>query len=231
MFGVDLSLEGLLLFFSDYVYRPWLVYTFIVAFMVASSFGMPVPEELVLLSSGLLAFMARQPGKYPPPYPGAEPVDVNTLMLVCFFAVFLSDTMVYLIGKFLGARMMRNAWVQKQMAGKTYITIQKWFDKYGAWCCGIFRFTPGLRFPGHLSCGILGIPIWKFLLIDFFAAVTSVPTQVWLVATYGEEILAHLQEYKIALFSLMAIVFAIWYFRKQAQEKRAAQSTASSSQK
>lgn len=223
MFGVDLSPEGLLLFFSDYTYRPMFVYGFIVLFMLASSVGMPIPEELVLISSGLVAFMAQHPDQYPPPYPGAVPVNVNTLMMVCFFAVFFSDTMVYLVGKFLGTRMMRNAWVQKQMGGKSYLTIQKWFDKYGAWCCGIFRFTPGVRFPGHLSCGILGIPIWKFLLIDAVAAAISVPTQVWLVATYGKEILSHLKEYKIIMFSLLFIGFIVWYVRKRIQDKKARQ--------
>jgi membrane protein DedA with SNARE-associated domain len=221
MFGIDLSPEGLLLFFSDYAYRPWFVYTFVILFMIASSFGMPIPEELVLISSGLVAYMAKNPGQYPPPYPGAEAVDVNTLMIVCFLAVFLSDFLVYLIGKFLGARMMRNAWVQKQMGGTTYQTIQTWFDKYGSWCCGIFRFTPGLRFPGHLSCGILGIPVWKFVAIDATAALLSVPTQVWLVANYGEEILEHFHEYKLALLVVCMIAFAVWWFRKKAKENKA----------
>jgi len=222
MFGIDLSPEGLLLFFSPYAYQPGFVYTFVVLFMLASSVGMPIPEELVLISSGLVAFMAKNPAEFPPPYPGATPVDVTTLMWVCFLAVFCSDTLVYLVGKFLGTRMMRNAWVQKQMAGKTYATIQTWFDKYGAWCCGIFRFTPGIRFPGHLSCGILGIPLWKFIAIDATAALLSVPTQVWLVATYGKEILKHLQEYKIIMFSLLFVGFLVWWARKRVQEKRAA---------
>lgn len=221
MFGVDLSPEGLLLFFSDYAYRPGFVYTFIVLFMTASSVGMPIPEELVLISSGLVAYMAKNPVLYPPPYPGATPVDVNTLMVVCTLAVFMSDTLVYLVGKFLGTKLMRNHWVQKQMAGKTYITIQKWFDKYGSWCCGIFRFTPGLRFPGHLSCGILGIPIWKFVAIDATAVLISVPTQVWLVATYGEEILKHLKEYKLIMFGLLLVVFLVWWVRRLINEKNA----------
>lgn len=223
MFGIDLSPDGLLILFSEYAYRPWTVYAFVILFMVASSFGFPVPEEVVLISSGLVAFMAKNPIDYPPPYPGAQAVNVHTLMLVCLLAVFLSDSLVYLIGKFLGTRLMRVPWVQKQMGGKTYTTIQKWFDKYGAWCCGIFRFTPGLRFPGHLSCGILGIAVWKFVVIDLIAALISVPTQVWLVATYGKEILAHLKEYKLILFGAILLGFGFWWVRKRLTEKREAQ--------
>ncbi len=215
MFGIDLSPEGLLAFFSAYAYRPTLVYGFIVLFMMASSFGFPVPEELVLISSGLVAYMGTQPGKFPPPHPGAEPVDVEVLMVVCFLAVFLSDTLVYMIGKVLGVRLLRFEWAKKQMSGKTFVLIEKWFEKYGIWCAGIFRFTPGLRFPGHLACGLMKIPVWKFLLIDGFVALISVPTQVWLVATYGEVILDKMQEFKLVLLGLGAIGFIVWLVRRR----------------
>ncbi len=102
MFGIDLSPEGLLTFFTAYAYEPYLVYSFIIIFMFASSFGFPVPEELVLISSGLIAYLANNPTLYPPPYEGARGVDVNTLMVVCFLSVLLSDFHVYLIGKYVG---------------------------------------------------------------------------------------------------------------------------------
>lgn len=221
MFGIDLSPEGLLTFFSAYAYQPGLVYTFIVVFMFASSFGFPAPEELVLVSSGLVAYLAHNPQDYPPPYEGAEGVNVYTLMLVCFLAVFFSDFLVFCIGKFLGDKLMRYPYVKKKMEGPGYATIQKWFNKYGSWCCGMFRFTPGLRFPGHLSCGILGIPMWKFLLIDGLMAVVSVPTQVWFVANYGEIIVKRLQEAKFYMFGAFFVIFIVWFVRKKIKERRA----------
>lgn len=215
MFGIDLSPEGLLTFFSAYAYQPWLVYTFIIVFMTASSFGLPVPEEVVLVSAGLVAFLAKNPERFPPPTPDAEGVNVYTLMVVCFLAVFLSDLLVYSIGKFLGHRLLKYPVIKRQLEGKTYATIQTWFHKYGSWCCAFFRFTPGLRFPGHLSCGILGIPLWKFVLIDGTAALVSVPTQVWFVSTYGEKIFGTLQQFKFYLFGFMAIAFLIWWIRSR----------------
>ncbi|MCE3013384.1 MAG: VTT domain-containing protein [Proteobacteria bacterium] len=220
MFGLDLSPEGLLTFFSAYAYEPTWVYTFIVIFMFASSFGFPAPEELVLVSSGLVAYLAQNPQDYPPPYEGAVGVNVYTLMVVCFLAVFLSDFLVYCIGKFLGDKLMKYPYVQKQMEGKTYATIQTWFNKYGSWCCGMFRFTPGLRFPGHLSCGILGIPMWKFVTIDGFMALISVPTQVWFVATYGKVIVERLQAAKFYMFGAFFVIFMVWFVRKKIKERR-----------
>lgn len=220
---MEFSEAGLMNFFSQYAYEPMYVYGFITAFMLASSFGFPIPEELVLISAGLVAYMAHHPELYPPPFPGAQGVDVLTLCLVCFFAVFFSDTLVYFIGKIFGGRIIKTKFFQKQVAGEGFNRINLWFQKYGGLACGIFRFTPGLRFPGHLSCGLLGIPVWKFLLIDALAAGFSVPTQVYFVATYGGEILDKVAKYKIYALEICVVLFVIWFARrlylKKKQEK------------
>lgn len=214
MLDFEFSQQALMAFFQGYAYEPMKVYAFITVFMFASSFGLPVPEELVLLTSGLVAYMAHHPELYPPPYPGAEGVNVLTLSIVCFLAVFGSDLVVYFIGKFFGTKIIKTKFFQKQVAGKGFDTINSWFQKYGGWACGIFRFTPGLRFPGHMSCGLLGIPVWKFAAVDGMAALLSVPTQVYFVATYGEVILSKVAEFKKYLLIAAAIFFVFWLIRK-----------------
>ena len=214
MFDIEFSQQALMTFFSQYAYQPMYVYGFIVVFMLASSYGLPVPEELVLVSAGLVAYMAQVPDKFPPPYPGAQGVDVFTLCIVCFLAVLFSDLQVYLIGKYFGGRIIKTKFFQKQVAGEGFNKINLFFQKYGGFACGIFRFTPGLRFPGHLSCGLLGIPLWKFLAIDILAAGLSVPTQVYFVATYGEIILDKMAEFKMYVLEVLAVVALVWLLRK-----------------
>jgi membrane protein DedA with SNARE-associated domain len=211
---IDFSPDALLAFFSQYAYQPMFVYGFIVCFMLASSFGFPVPEELVLISAGLVAYMSHNPAEFPPPYPGAQGVEIVTLCIVCFLAVLGSDCLVYFIGKFFGARIIKTKFFQKQVAGEGFNKINSFFQKYGGLACGIFRFTPGLRFPGHLSCGLLGIPVWKFLLIDAIVAALSVPTQVYFVATYGKVILDHLAEFKLYVLGVVAVIGLIWLARR-----------------
>ena len=209
----DLSSEGLLAFFSGYAYEPMMVYSLIIIFMVASSFGLPVPEELVLVSAGLIAYMAKDPVSFPPPYPDAVGVDPIVLAMVCFFAVFISDTLVYLIGKFFGAQIIKSEFFKRRTKIGIFETINSWFLKYGGLSCGIFRFTPGLRFPGHLSCGLFGIPLWKFLLIDGAAALISVPTQILFVATYGNIILDKMKEFKLILLLVLGVILFVWILR------------------
>jgi membrane protein DedA with SNARE-associated domain len=204
----------LMAFFAQYAYEPMYVYGFIVAFMFASSFGLPVPEELTLVSAGLVAYMAKNPDMFPPPYEGAVGVSTLTLSIVCFFAVFFSDLTVYMIGKFFGGKIIKTKFFQKQVAGEGFNKINSWFQKYGGWACGIFRFTPGLRFPGHMSCGLLGISVWKFMAVDGLAALISVPTQVYFVSTYGDVIINKVREFKLVVLAVLGMLFVFWLIRK-----------------
>lgn len=210
----DFSEASLLAFFSQYAYQPMYVYGFMVAFMLASSFGLPVPEEIVLVTSGLVAHMAHNPDKYPPPFPGAQGVDTITLCIVSTLAVFGSDNLVYFLGKIFGGRIIKTKFFQKQVAGEGFDRINRWFQNYGGLACGIFRFTPGLRFPGHMSCGLLGIPIWKFMLIDGIAVLISVPTQVYFVSKYGDVILDKLKVFKVYILWACVGLFVFWLARK-----------------
>ena len=87
----EITQESLLQFFSSYAYEPATVYLMLVGLMFASSFGFPAPEEITLVSAGLVAYFAQQPELYPPPAPGMEPLNPVTLAVVAFVAVFLSD--------------------------------------------------------------------------------------------------------------------------------------------
>ena len=214
MFGIEFSEAGLFQFFTQFAYEPDKVYLFICFFMLAASFGLPIPEELTLISAGLVAYAAQHPDLFPPPYPGAQGVNIFTLCIVSFLAVFGADLVVYLIGKIFGGRIIKTQFFLKRIAGAVFDKINLWFQKYGGWACGIFRFTPGLRFPGHLSCGLLGIPLWKFCAIDGLAALVSAPTQVYFVATYGGTVLKHFKEFKLVLVSLLGVALIVFLVRK-----------------
>lgn len=201
-------------FISQYAYQPMFVYGFICLFMTASSFGLPIPEEMTLVSAGIVAYMAGHPDKWPPPSPDAEGVNLIVLAVVCFFAVLGSDILIYFLGKIFGRRIVQSKFFNKRISQERFNKINNVFNKYSHWACGLFRFTPGIRFPGHLSCGLMGVPLWKFVLIDGSAALISVPTQVLLVAYYGEVILSKIREFKLALGGVILLVLLFWIVRR-----------------
>jgi membrane protein DedA with SNARE-associated domain len=200
----------LITFFAEYAYQPMFVYSFIILFMTASSFGLPIPEEMTLISAGLVAYMARNPLEYPPPFPGAEGVNLTLLAIICFLAVLGSDILIYSFGRVFGKKLIRTKFFNNTIGQARFNKINKIFQKYSYWACGLFRFTPGIRFPGHMICGLMGIPLWKFIMVDGIAALVSVPSQVLLVAFYGDVILEKFKEFKLILLGLIGLVILIW---------------------
>ncbi len=220
-FWMGIDQAELIQWFTAYAYEPMIVYSAIVVLLTASSFGLPVPEEVTLISVGLIAYMGLHPEQFPPPHADAKPVSLYGLMTVTFLSVFLSDLLVFLIGKYGGDYLRNKPRFAKYVTSAAMIKVEAWTKKYGAIMCGVFRFTPGLRFPGHMMCGMLGVPTWKFVLVDGTAALLTVPTQVWVVAIYGEVILEYFKQVKIVLLVVLAIGILLFFARKSSFVQRA----------
>lgn len=205
--------------FLQIAYQPYLVYGLVVGLMFASSFGLPLPEEVTIISASLTAFMATHPHKYPPPFAGAEGVNPYTLAAICLFAVFISDYFIFWIGSYFGDKLLRHPRWGKQLQGKTFKRVQNWIHDYGTLAPFIFRFTPGLRFPGHMMCGAIGLPRWKFVLVVGVAALLTVPTQVILISIYGEMILNILGRVKLIAIALACVATVVYIFLKWKKKK------------
>ncbi len=207
---------------AEYAYQPQWVYFFLVTMMLLSSVGLPLPEEVTLVSVGILAYMGSNPDKFPPPYPGAPHVHATTAAIVAFFAVFFSDFLIYCLGRFFGVKIFNWGPVKKVITPDVRKKIETWTNKYGIFACGVFRFTPGVRFPGHLACGMGKLPLWKFVLVDGIAAAISVPTQILLLAHFGSEILGVFKQFKFFILIVLAIVGCVYLYKKWKSSKEIA---------
>ena len=202
---------------TPYAYEPSWVYIFLIMMMLLSAVGLPIPEEVTLVSVGILAYMGSNPDKFPPPFEGAPFVHAKTAAIVAFFAVFVSDFLIYGIGRLFGNKVFNWGPIKKVITTEARQRIERWTNKYGALACGIFRFTPGIRFPGHLACGMVKFPAWKFALVDGVAALISVPTQILLLAHYGEHILGAFKKFKFFILIVLAIVAVVYLYKKYTQ--------------
>ncbi len=206
--------------FLHIAYQPGLVYALVIGLMFASSFGLPLPEEVTIISASLTAFMATHPDRYPPPMEGATGVNPYTLACICLFAVFISDFVIYWIGSYFGDKLINHPRWRERFQSSSFKRVRKWIHEYGTLAPFIFRFTPGLRFPGHMMCGAIGLPRWKFILVVGLAALFTVPTQVILISIYGEVILNLLSQIKMviiigALLFFLGYLIYKWKFEKK----------------
>lgn len=182
--------------------------------MVASAFGLPLPEEITIISVAVLAHMGAHPEWFPPPFEGAPVVNKWTASIICVASVLISDIVVYRIGNKSGELMMTRPAFKRFFTNSKMLKVKNWTHDYGVWAVFFFRFMPGIRFPGHIFCGLMNLSFWKFLLMDSFAALISIPTQLVFVATYGDEILNHLIKFKMYVIGFVALLVVLFVVRR-----------------
>lgn len=142
--------------------------------LIASGFGLPIPEELPVLTAGVLV------GHADTLKPGEAALDPNRLrwyvmLPVCILGVVTGDACLYGIGRRYGRRLLKNAWVQRKFVPpEKRLQIEKNFHDRGIMILLTARLTPGIRTPIFLMAGILKVPIGRFMLADGLYAIPGV---------------------------------------------------------
>ena len=211
---MSISEEPLFQWLSQYAYQPELVYLAVIGFMIMSGFGLPIPEEITILSVGVLTYMAANPNLFPPPTPNATGIHGLEAAFVTTLAVLFADLFVFTIGRKFGRKIMTIPRFTPFFAPERLSIINNWIRKYGSYAAFVFRFTPGVRFPAHIILGMSELPTWKFLSFDGFAALISVPTQILLLYKFGEPILGAIHRFKIWILVIMAVAATVFILRK-----------------
>ena len=150
-------------FFTDYGYLA------VLFVLIICGFGVPIPEDITLVSGGIIA------GMHP------EQVNVHIMLVVSMFGVLFGDSTMYWLGRIYGARILRVRFIRKFLTVQRLRMVRDKFDQYGNRVLFVARFLPGLRAPIYMVSGITRrVSYTRFVLLDFFAAIISVPIWVYL---------------------------------------------------
>ncbi|WP_439243746.1 MULTISPECIES: DedA family protein [unclassified Lonepinella] len=156
-------MDVLINFFTDYGY--WAV----LFVLIICGFGVPIPEDITLVSGGIIA------GLYP------ENVNVHMMLVVSMIGVLAGDSTMYWLGRIYGVKILRFRPLRKLLSSKRLKMVREKFDQYGNRVLFIARFLPGLRAPIYMVSGITNrVSYTRFVLLDFCAAIISVPIWVYL---------------------------------------------------
>lgn len=199
-------------FLLSYSGQPLIVYTFIAVLMTAGSFGFPISEEIIIIAAGLMAFIGSHPELYPQEI--QDTVTISMTAIVCFLSVFLSDMLVYCFGRFLSKPLREQKYFHRLISKKKMDKVSQFITRYGYFYPAIFRFTPGLRFPGHFSCGFFRIPLSQFVVVDGLTALLTVPTQIIFIGFFGHSIIEYLKEF-IFITGLIIFIFIFFFISKK----------------
>jgi membrane protein DedA with SNARE-associated domain len=199
---------------QSYAYEPLFVYALVFGLMIASGFGFPMPEEVTIVSVGILAYMGAHPELYPPPYPGARPLGGYEAAAVTTASIAVADVLVFSLGRKFGRPLMAKPRIRELFGEKIMSKVNQLMARYGIYAAFMFRFAPGLRVPAHIAMGASHFPLWQFALVDGLAAAISVPTQILLIYHFGDEILYVFREFKIVVLSVVAVVVVYFVAKK-----------------
>ncbi|MET9293253.1 DedA family protein [Streptomyces sp. NPDC003077] len=185
------------------------------------SLGIPLPGEIVLVSSAILA---------------ATQDHINPYVLGACASVgaIVGDSIGYLIGRKGGEPLLR--WAGRKFPkhfGPDHVAMAKEkFDKWGMWAVFFGRFVALLRiFAGPLA-GVLKMPYWKFLIANVLGGIVWAGGTTALIYTLGVVAESWLKRFSY-LGLVAAVLFGIGSFlvvkrrAKKAAAKREAEEAAS----
>lgn len=163
--------------------------------LLACGFGLPIPEDIILITGGLLA-----DGR-----PGAFALTVAVSMV----GVLGGDSIVFSLGHRYRDRILRAPPFRWIVTPKRMKQIRTLYRKYGYWAIFLSRFLAGLRVPSFLMAGMSQVRYRDFMLADGAAALISVPFFVWLGYFFAEDIEAVFEEIDKAKDGLLWMVGAV----------------------
>jgi membrane protein DedA with SNARE-associated domain len=183
------------------------VYAKLAGLLLLCGLGLPIPEDISLISAGYLAHLGK--------------VEIHTVFLVCFAAVLGGDSIAFMMGRLFGTRMLASRLGHRYFNPKRQRRVRAYFRRYGSKVVFIARFLPGLRFSIFLSAGMLHVAPSTFIVYDSLAALLSVPLLVYSAWFFGDQIdhvivWAKRSEYGIlALIAIGVIIVAVKVYRKR----------------
>lgn len=136
--------------------------------------GLPVPEEVTLIGSGILLYLGE--------------VRFVPITAVCSVAILLGDSVPYWVGRKWGPAALELRWVAAILHPERFARLKKKFEEHGQWATFGFRFVMGLRIPGYFMAGMMGMGYGRFLLLDTLGVLISVPASIWLGHLLGGQV-------------------------------------------
>lgn len=136
--------------------------------------GLPLPEEVTLIGSGLLLHRGE--------------VEFVPIVVICSTAILLGDSIPFWLGRRYGMNALRWRPVRRLLHPERLRTLERRFREHGNWATFVCRFLPGIRIPGYFLAGSLGMRYPRFLILDGLGVAISVPVSIYLGKLFGGEI-------------------------------------------
>ena len=155
--------------------------------LVLCGFGLPMPEDVALVSGGALAWLASdlEEATFT-----AMIHDRGLLLMVAagLAGILVGDSVIFWAGRKLGVRVAEIPPLRRFITPVRLAKAEALLRRRGNVVVVIARFLPGLRAPTYFTVGHARLPYWEFVLFDGAAALVSAPLWVCLGFYFGSNI-------------------------------------------
>jgi membrane protein DedA with SNARE-associated domain len=199
-------------------------YAFVFGVLVLCGFGFPMPEDVVLVTGGVLAWL-ESPIETLTVSEMVSDSGLRHMVLVGLAGILAGDSVIYWLGRRLGVRVAEFRLLRRLVPPEKLEEVEKRLRLRGNLVVVLARYLPGLRAPTYFTVGHSRLPYWQFLLFDGLAALISAPLWVCLGFWFGDDIgRAAREATRFGHFILVGVgvVLAVVGFR-WLQRRRAAQ--------
>lgn len=148
---------------------PYLV---IFGILLATGFGLPMPEDIPLIIGGALCGDAAANNHTHP--------TIWIMLPGCMLAIVGSDVVLYYLGRWFGPTIHRHPILKRIVGNRNLARARVMFKRHDAKFVFFARFLPGVRAPAFFTAGTFKMPLRKFLRWDGAAAVFSAPWAILL---------------------------------------------------
>jgi membrane protein DedA with SNARE-associated domain len=192
--------------------HPVILYFLLISILVLCGFGLPLPEDVILITGGYLAY--------------SDYMNIRIFLVLAMAGVMIGDSIMFLLGRKTGPSILNHRFLSKFIKPFHIRKARFVIEKYHERIFFIARFLPGLRSAIFFTGGALKTRFMKFFLYDGIAALISVPALV-LGSYYCGEYID--QVFKVAkrvqsillFFSIALIVFVVFRVRQWLRQKSA----------
>lgn len=149
-------------------------YVAIIGVLLLCGFGLPLPEEVPILTSAILANLGM--------------LDPWWAVAALVVGVMGGDSIMFMLGRHWGSHVLEHPFAARLLTAERRSRIAELFAKYGAWIIFAARFMPGLRAPLFLTSGTMKVRFVVFVLMDGAAMLISVPTSFALAYYFTDKL-------------------------------------------
>ncbi len=158
----------------------WLLtyeYVAMLAILTLCGVGLPLPEEVTLIASGLLV--------------GWHDADFWLASLCCSAGILAGDSVIFGLGHVFGQRFLHCRPMHLLLPPGRQARVRGFFAKHGDKTLFLARFFPGVRIGVYAYAGSLGVPWLRFIRLDGLGVLLSAPASIllgrWVGQTFADD--------------------------------------------